>query len=102
MKTTWSRVQDETPEYGLEVLCFNEKWVDEDFNPNGTRVGFLNGDDTWITAFYWSYQDTYMTVCKTEQHFEDWDDELKESTDPTHWLSIPDSPKVIITGEWLK
>lgn len=25
------------------------KWIDEDFNPNGTRVGFL-GDDGFISA----------------------------------------------------
>ena len=30
-----------------EVIGYNPAWIDEDFNPNGTRIGFLSdyGDD---------------------------------------------------------
>lgn len=27
--------------YGQEVIGYNKEWVHEDFNPSGTRIGFL-------------------------------------------------------------
>lgn len=49
MKMKWNKVSEKELPYGEEVIAFNEKWIDEDFNPNGTRVGFL-GDDGFISA----------------------------------------------------
>ena len=49
------------PEYGIEVLGFSKEWIDEDFNPDGTRVCFMtDGSDTkWHSAKYCNHQDTY-------------------------------------------
>ena len=40
----WQKVSERMPEMGVEVIGYNRDWVDEDFNPNGTRVCFY--DDT--------------------------------------------------------
>ena len=32
--------QEQKPPIGVEVIAYHHKWVDEDFNPNGTRIGF--------------------------------------------------------------
>lgn len=37
----WNKVSEKELPHGEEVIAFNEKWIDEDFNPNGTRVGFF-------------------------------------------------------------
>lgn len=34
----WNKVSEKELPYGEEVIAFNKKWIDEDFNPNGTRV----------------------------------------------------------------
>lgn len=38
----WNKVSEVEIPFGEEVIAFNEKWIDEDFNPNGTRVGFIS------------------------------------------------------------
>ena len=45
----WNKVSEKEIPFGEEVIAFNEKWIDEDFNPNGTRVGFMQ-DDGFISA----------------------------------------------------
>ena len=42
----WNKVSEKELPFGEEVIAFNEKWIDEDFNPNGTRVGFMQDDGT--------------------------------------------------------
>ena len=42
--------QEQKPPIGVEVIAYNHKWVDEDFNSKGTRIGFLS-DDGFISAF---------------------------------------------------
>ena len=37
----WNKVSENEIPFGEEVIAFNEKWIDEDFNPNGTRIGFF-------------------------------------------------------------
>lgn len=78
------------PEEGVEVLCFNENWIDEDFNPKGIRIGFLNGDGNFTTAHWWDYQDCYMTINKTEceSNPQAYSDNIKNNTEPTHWRNI--------------
>ena len=48
----WINFEEEKPITGEEVLAFNKKWIDEDFNPRGIRVGFL-GFDGFISADGW-------------------------------------------------
>ena len=45
----WNKVSEKELPFGEEVIAFNEKWIDEDFNPNGTRVGFMQ-DDGFVSA----------------------------------------------------
>ena len=52
----WINFEEEKPITGEEVLAFNKKWIDEDFNPRGIRVGFL-GFDGFISAFWYDEQD---------------------------------------------
>lgn len=40
----WNKVSEKELPFGEEVIAFNKEWIDEDFNPNGTRVGFLQDD----------------------------------------------------------
>ena len=88
-KSPWIKYKDEKPEVGVEVIAFHPKWVDEDFNPNGTRVGFL-GDDGFISANWWDYQDCYETISKS--HCESNKDFYRshiDNTEPEFWLPIP-------------
>lgn len=88
-KSPWIKYKDENPPFGVEVIAYHHKWVDEDFNPNGTRVGFL-GDDGFISAFWWDYQDCYETISKS--HCESNKDFYRshiDNTEPEFWLPIP-------------
>ena len=85
----WINYKEEEPPFGVEVIAYHHKWVDEDFNSNGTRIGFLS-DDGFISAFWWDEQDCYETISK--QHCESNKDFFKrhiDNTEPEFWFSIP-------------
>jgi len=76
------------PEISEEVICFNPAWIDEDFNPKGIRIGFRTDDD-FITAYYWNYQDSYMTISHSEcDNKEFYSDKIRNNVEPTHWKKI--------------
>ena len=88
-KSPWIDYEKEKPPFGIEVIAYHHKWVDEDFNPTGTRVGFLGGDG-FISAFWWDYQDCYETIGKL--HCESNKDFYRshiDNTEPEFWLPIP-------------
>ena len=61
----WIKIDAKHPlPYGQEVIGYNKEWVHEDFNPSGTRVGFLN-DIGFISAKWVDDQDCYAT-CSEE------------------------------------
>ena len=61
----WIKIDADHPlPYGQEVIGYNKEWVHEDFNPSGTRVGFLN-DIGFISAKWVDDQDCY-TTCSEE------------------------------------
>ena len=61
----WIKIDADHPlPYGQEVLGYNKEWVHEDFNPSGTRIGFLN-DIGFISAKWVNDQDCYST-CSEE------------------------------------
>ena len=65
------------------------KRVAEDFNPNGTRVGFLS-DDGFISAFWWDYQDCYETISKLNcESNKDFYRSHLDNTEPEFWFPIP-------------
>ena len=61
----WVKIDADHPlPYGQEVIGYNKAWVHEDFNPSGTRIGFLN-DIGFISAKWVNDQDCY-TTCSEE------------------------------------
>lgn len=70
-------------------FTFNEKWIDEDFNPSGLRVGFLD-DDGFISTEWDEDCDCYCTT------YEEGDDVdaygRKKPNMPTHWMKMPTHP----------
>ena len=81
--------QEQKPPIGVEVIAYNHKWIDEDCNPNGIRIGFLS-DDGFISAFWWDEQDCYETISKL--HCEDDEDFFEnhiDNTEPEFWFPIP-------------
>lgn len=61
----WIKIDEDHPlPYGQEVIGYNKEWVHEDFNPSGTRIGFLT-DIGFISAKWVNDQDCYDT-CSEE------------------------------------
>lgn len=89
LENRYINYQEQKPPFGVEVVAYHHKWVDEDFNPNGTRVGFL-GDEGFISAFWWDYQDCYETIsklnCESNRNF--YRSHI-DNTEPEFWFPIP-------------
>lgn len=47
-----------------EVIGYNPEWIDHDFNPNGTRIGFIDGDGNFTSAKWVDTHDYYATMCE--------------------------------------
>jgi hypothetical protein len=60
-----------------EVLAFHPAWIHPDFNPQGIRIGFMNGEGRFQSAEYSDYKDTYLS------------DDLHM---PIHWMKLPNHP----------
>jgi hypothetical protein len=83
----WIKTSERLPDDGIEVIGFHEDWVDEDFNPNGTRVCFQNDGERWQSARWYDSQDTYING--EERVF---GDKTDGSLAPSHWMPMPSSP----------
>lgn len=81
-------VKDNPPPEGIEVIFYNPKWINEDFNPKGTRVGFLNGDGNYISSYWCNYHDEYHTRISDEDN-EQFELSKAEDQIPTHWQHLP-------------
>lgn len=98
----WNKVSEKKMPFGEEVLAFNKEWINSDFNPNGTRIGFLQ-DDGFVSATWNGEYDCYDTC------YEEGDDYYKcipgiisapeirykqfaLPNMPTHWMKIPTHP----------
>ena len=89
LENLWINYKEKEPPFGVEVIAYHHKWVDEDFNPNGTRVGFLGGDG-FISAFWWDYQDCYETISKLNcESNRDFYRSHLDNTEPEFWFPIP-------------
>ncbi|WP_273210755.1 hypothetical protein [Runella zeae] len=70
----------ENLEFGIEVIGFHPDWVHDDYNPNGTRIGFFQEgiDEPFFSSAMWDNEaDCY---------------EIDEKM-PTHYMYIPLGPK---------
>lgn len=85
-QSKWISVEKELPEDGEEVIGYSEKWIHPDFNPEGTRVCFINMDE-WISAKWNNDQDSWHTHA-------DWccGDNGGQDFNPTHWQHKPKRP----------
>jgi len=80
-------INKDLPDKGIQVLCYNKKWIDEEVNPQGVRIGFLCDIRGWITAQYSNCQDTYFTR-ESEEDNDNFKDPKCKDQEPTHWCSI--------------
>ena len=106
----WIKIDADHPlPYGQEVIGYNKEWVHEDFNPSGTRIGFLN-DIGFISAKWVNDQDCYTTCSEEGDDYtifqilpdgtrKTWckyeDGEVVDSylpNMPTHFMLIPKTP----------
>ena len=84
----WKNYKDEKPPMGEEVLAYHSEWIDEDFNPTGTRIGFQMEDD-FVSAYYWAHQDCYMTISHSECDDNlSYSEKTKSSINPEKWISL--------------
>ena len=58
----WIPLSKRPLEEGVEVIGYNKFWIDLDFNPNGTRIGFINGDGQFTSAKWNNTHDCYDTM----------------------------------------
>ena len=79
--------REQKPPLGVEVIAFNRKWIDEDFNPNGTRIGFLNENDDFTSVYWWDEQDCY------EINDGNFYKSPIDNIEPEFWAYIPKFPK---------
>lgn len=100
----WIDINEKHLEFGEEVIGYNPAWVDEDFNPNGIRIGFLSdcGDDGVKGQDAYNISGEFIG----QQHFcqAKWNNEHdcyitlygdKEDVSPnmpTHYIIIPKHP----------
>ena len=85
--------QEQKPPFGVEVIAYHHKWIDEDFNPRGIRVGFL-GFDGFISAFWYDEQDCYETISKLhcESNKDCYANHI-DNIEPEFWCPFPKLPK---------
>lgn len=66
----WIKIDADHPlPDGQEVIGYNKEWVHEDFNPSGTRIGFLS-DGGFHSAKWVSDQDRYTTCSEEGDDYE--------------------------------
>lgn len=87
----WNKYFDgNLPEVGKEVLAYNHKWIDEDYNPRGFRIGFIDGEGSFRSAYWWDEQDTYISIskeiCESDPDFYS---EHIGNTEPEYWIELP-------------
>jgi hypothetical protein len=71
----------------MEVIGYHPDWIDADFNPNGTRVGFFTDDGRFQSAKWLDYQDTYINGDTSV-----YDESIPAL--PTHYMFMPYKPGI--------
>ena len=83
----WISLNDRKPDAGHEVLLYNKNWIQEDYNPKGVRIGYLDDVSGWVSAYWCSYHDDYHTrnSAQDDKRFTDF---KAANQVPTHWMEI--------------
>lgn len=84
----WISVEDQKPPVGTEVDAFNKEWIDEDFNPSGIRIGYMDDNGNFNSAKWDGQQDAYFLTTTGEK---DWEGIIEVM--PSHWRHRPSPPK---------
>ena len=87
---TWYSFKHKKPPVGVEVIAYHHKWIDEDYNPTGQRVGFLSDMNGFTSAYWWDYQGFYISVFDgfNDGTFDSNSDTVKY-TEPEYWTEMP-------------
>ena len=81
----WNKfTEGSLPPEDVDVIAYNKKWIDEDNNPKGIRIGFRMSD-IFISA-QWDGDANYSTHCSDDNDYYDYNG--KEEL-PEYWLEIP-------------
>lgn len=90
LNSEWHKWDEELPPMNTEVLAYNHLWVDEDFNPDGIRIGFaqptINNTIDFISCVWDNELDSY------ESYSLDNDEGMTEWYGPVlpeYWREIP-------------
>lgn len=83
----WYNYNENIPPSGIEVLCYNEGWIDKDFCPDGIRIGYRN-DGSFVHIKWDNDQDMWWPVDSDLDK-----DRVTEPLFPTHWKFYPKPPK---------
>lgn len=80
------------PEKGTEVLLFKKSWINQDYNPRGVRIGYLDDVSGWVSAYWCNYHNAYHTRTSNEDN-DQFEDFKSINQIPTHWKPLGSSPK---------
>ena len=109
LENQWMSVKEHPLPEGEEVIGYNRFWIHPDFNPNGHRIGFLNGNGEFTSAKWNNDQDCYDTLwtegddyfasqTQPDGRLKTWCDGPTGDTTghvpnmPTHYMIIPKHP----------
>lgn len=88
---------DTRPPNGHEVIGYHPTWIHPDFNPEGTRICFINDENEWHSAGWVDYQDTYVSLYTADGNEKEPNTIYElENTAPSHYFKIPKSPAPIV------
>ena len=74
---------DKIGDYPFDVIGFNQEWIDEDFNPNGTRICHQNelSESGWTSLAWNNDQDGWFD---------------RDEPAPTHFMYVPKTESLIL------
>lgn len=81
----WNMVGiDEDPKICIEVIGYNKEWIDEDYNPDGTCICFIDDLGHWSIAMWNNITDEWSNI---------WTGDKRVSVPaPSHWMNKPTPP----------
>ena len=73
----WNKVSEKTIPENRNVIAYNEKWISEDINPDGIRIGFMLNN-----VFYSAEWDEHG------DDFYGYGAYVTKEDNPTHWSDL--------------
>lgn len=91
MQSSWIKTNEDLPPFGTEVLGYHPTWIDDDFNPEGVRVCYLQEQldepDLWCIAIWDNDMDNWCNYTQLEKRYDE------QVAAPSHWMQKPTPPK---------